>query len=550
MTRFIQSESASSREIRGSAVSCCNSTLLIRALLMMTFCVPAMFAAASERAAGVDKRARNDALFTNAAAPVRFIQIEIPPASLDALKKEPREFVPCTFKEIGGKTYTNVGVHLKGVGTFRPIDQKPSLSLKFNKFVAKQEFYGLSRIALNNSVQDPGYINEALCTQFFREIGVPAARATHAWVFLNGRDLGMYVLLEGINKDFLRRHFNSDHGNLYEGYTQDIDQDLDQDNGEDLTQTDLRALAKAAKEPNSAERWQRLNKLMDVERFISMMAGEILTTHWDGYWVNRNNYRIYHDVATDRFVMFPHGLDSMFQNAAWSWRPSMSGLLTRALLLTGEGQRRYRQRISSILTNQFRPELLTNRVNEIAARIRPTIAERNAGGLKDFDTRVTALREAIVARHQNVSEQLSALDQPLKFDAKGMAKLAGWKSQIDGGTPICTQAGETLKIKHSGNTGCMASWRARAVLPGGNYRFEGKVKVLDLVPQNRADVGALLRISGARVTPQVRTVTDWRLLTYDFQLAESDQVELVCELICMLGEAWFDGASLRVTRLP
>src|SRR5688572_19007330 len=133
--------------------------MLIRTLLAALF-IPAVLAAGSDTSAALDKRARNAALFTNAAAPVRFIEIEIPPASLDALKKEPREFVPCTFKEAGGKAYTNVGVHLKGVGSFRPIDQKPSLSLKFNKFVAKQEFYGLSRIALNNSVQDPSFINE------------------------------------------------------------------------------------------------------------------------------------------------------------------------------------------------------------------------------------------------------------------------------------------------------------------------------------------------------------------------------------------------------
>src|SRR5688572_23252083 len=427
--------------------------MLFRALLL-ALCIPTLLLAA-------DKRARNDALFTNGT--VRFIEIEMPTANVAALRKDARSFVSCTFKE-GGITYTNVAVHLKGVGSFRPIDKKPSLSFKFNKYVAKQEFYGLSRIALNNSIQDPSYITEALCTQLFRDIGVPAARVTHAWVHLNGRDLGLYVLVEGINKDFLRRHFKSDSGNLYEGYTQDIDEDLDQDNGEDITQTDLRALAKAAREPNSNERWERLNKLMDVDRFISMMAGEMLTIHWDGYWINRNNYRIYHDLATDRMVMFPHGMDNMFQQPNWSWRPTMLGLLTRAVLLTSEGQRRYRERIASMLTNEFRVEVMTNRVNEVATRIRPVIADRNAAGLKDFDQHVATLRERIVARLKSVSEQLAALEHPLKFDAKGVAKLEGWKSQVDMGSPQCTQSGGILRIKHSGSVGCLASWRTRAVL--------------------------------------------------------------------------------------
>jgi spore coat protein H len=519
--------------------------MLARALLLAVS-IPALLSAASD-APKADKRARNDALFTNGV--VRGIEIEMPPENVAALKRDARSFVSCTFKE-GGKTYTNVGVHLKGVGSFRPIDQKPSLSFKFNKYVAKQEFYGISRIALNNSVQDPSYINEALCTQLFRDAGVPAARVTHAWVRLNGRELGFYVLVEGINKDFLRRHFLSDSGNLYEGYTQDINEDLDQDNGEDITQSDLRALTKAAAEPNSAERWERLNKLMDVDRFISMMAGEILTIHWDGYWINKNNYRIYNDVATGKMVMFPHGMDNMFQQPTWSWRPTMSGLLTRAVLLTSEGQRRYRERMSTLLTNQFRVEILTNRVNEIAARIRPGITERNPPALKDWEQHVSGLRDRIVARLQNVSDQLAALDHPLKFDGKA-AKLGGWKSQVDAGRPQCTQAGDILKIKQSGSGAGMASWRTRAVLDPGKYRFEGKVKVLEVLPTGRTDVGAMLRISGARIVPQVRGASDWRLVGHDFQIEfPSDQVELVCELTCLVGEAWFDASSMRLVRLP
>src|SRR5204863_6314993 len=46
--------------------------------------------------------------------------------------------------------------------------------------------------------------------------GVPAARAAHARVELNGRDAGLYVLVEGYNKRFLKRHFGDARGNLYD----------------------------------------------------------------------------------------------------------------------------------------------------------------------------------------------------------------------------------------------------------------------------------------------------------------------------------------------
>jgi hypothetical protein len=204
-----------------------------------------------------------------------------------------------------------------------------------------------------------------------------------------------------------------------------------------------------------------------------------------------------------------------------------------------------------VLTNQFRAEILTNRVNEIAARVRPSISERNASTLKSWEENVDGLRQRIVARLQSVTAQLAALTRATKFDAKGVAKLDGWKSQIDAGKPECIQTGNILKIKQGGSGAGMASWRTRAVLDAGKYRFEGRVKAIEVLPTNRSDVGVMLRVSGNKVAPQLRGPTDWRSVTYDFEVNfPSDEIELVCELACLAGEAWFDTNSLRLLRLP
>lgn len=529
----------------------------MRRLLFLAGCSPLWLAgilclAADSAPKAHKNRAAHDALFTNGT--VRLIEIEIGEPEVAALKKDSRGYVRATVKE-GTQVYTNVGIHLKGVGSFRPIDQKPSFTVKFNKFNPDQEFYGLSRIALNNSVQDPGYLNEALCAELFRAANVPAARVTHAWVRLNGRELGLYVLVEGFNKHFLRRHFQSADGNLYEAYTQDITDELEQDNGTVTDQADLRALVRAATEPNSAERWTRLDKLLDLDRFISMMAVEIIAVHWDGYWINRNNYRIYHDPGTGRFTLLPCGLDNMWQQPTLSWRPTMQGLLIRAVLQTPEGQRRYRERLTALLTNEaFRVEHLTNRVNELAAVVRPALAQRAPATVKDFDAQAAGLRDRIAQRMKSLADQLAALSQLLKFDAAGVARLSGWKSQIDAGPVTLSQGTESsqpvLKIKSSDTSGCVASWRTRAVLEPGRYRFQGRVKIMGLQPPNRAGVGVTLRISGNKPAPQVNADTDWRTVTFDFELQPpADQVELVCELTTLLGEAWFDATSLQLVRL-
>lgn len=493
-----------------------------------------------------------DALFTNTA--VREIRISVGPEGMAELRRDTREYVRATFRE-GANVLTNVGIHLKGMGSFRPVDQKPAFTVKFNKFVEDQNFYGLTKISLNNSVQDRTYINEVLCTELFRRAGVPAARVGHARVYLNDRYLGLYTLVEGLNKPFLRRHFSDTRGNLYEGHTKDVNELLDQDNGKDTSQSDLETLVEAARAP-TAERWSKLGALVDLERFISMLAGEVLMAHWDGYWLNRNNYSVYNDPASKRMTFIPHGLDNMFQLPAMPWRPTMQGLLVRAVIHTPEGQGAYRERLSQLLTNHFRIQPLTNRIDAVAARIRPVLEADGAEAVKEFDANVADLKRRVAARITSVSQQLSALGAIVKFDGKDTAPLgsAHWTTNVDAGAVIMTQSVEdkrpVLKIKHAATTGCVASWRARVALEPGRYRFRGKVKAHGLMPPDSPNVGVVLRISGMRTPFQITEDTDWRAIAFDFDvLPPSDDVDLVCEFSTVLGEVWFDLSSLQLVRL-
>ena len=145
---------------------------------------------------------------------VRQIRISIAPADMESLRANSRTYVHAKVTE-GGKVFEKVGVHLKGsTGSFRALDTKPGLTLSFEKFGPGEKFHGLRKIHLNNSVEDPAYLNELLGGELFRAAGVPAARTTHALVELNGRKLGLYVLKEGFTEDFLGLHFPRTDGNL------------------------------------------------------------------------------------------------------------------------------------------------------------------------------------------------------------------------------------------------------------------------------------------------------------------------------------------------
>jgi hypothetical protein len=494
-------------------------------------------------AAGGKREARRD--FFNDPK-VRVFDFEISDSGLAALRRQPRNYVAGTMRE-GGLVLTNVAFHLKGMGSFRMVDEKASFAVKFDEFVEDQEYHGLTKLMFNNGVQDPTYLVEWLATELFRDAGQPAARVTHARVRLNGRDLGLYVVIEAMNRRFLKQHFPSAKGNLYEAYLGDIDTQLDQDSGEAGDQADARALLAACSNPDPTERFRSVSQLLDVDRFMSFAAMEVLVGHWDGYTIHTNNYRLYHDPVSDKMVFITHGLDWAFRRPNISIQPPLKSIVGRAVFETDEGQRAFRERIGTLYTNVFRVAVITNRLERGLAKLRSaglTLAEfarveRTAG----------SIRERIQLRSQRVAEQLAGMEPPrTKCDSDGTARLAGWRDESDRGEPLMDQpefdGRRTLHIRVAGGRS-RGSWRTQVYLLRGRYRFEGMVR-----SQGVANGSAGLRISGDQRNTGVGGTTSWRKLSHEFEVTDGGvDVEFVCDFHGMAGEVWFDADSFRVRRL-
>src|SRR6185295_16144699 len=123
-------------------------------------------------------------------------------------------------------------------------------------------------------------------------------------------------------------------------------------------------------------RLHKLEETLDVDRFLSFVAMEMMCSHWDGYTIGRNNFRIAHDRDTDRMVFIPHGMDQMFGgNRQDLFNPQAAGLVVRAVLQIPEARKRYQDRVAELTTNVFRVEAITNRVWEISGKIAEALAE-------------------------------------------------------------------------------------------------------------------------------------------------------------------------------
>jgi len=298
------------------------STLLVFALAL----IPTQTASAAQPVSGISTTMYNEgtdsaAVFYNPVV-VSNVDLTMPQATIDALNSDLNASiyrtadVKITTADGVITTLTNIGVRLKGQATRRPINNydKAPMKLKFDAFVPNQKFLGLTRMTLNSMLQDPSFVREDTSYRIYRAMGLVAPRTTYSWVTVNNADFGLYMNVESIDGQMLKRWLNPVHvysSNCYLAdmtYSQSWCYDT---NYGDNDRTDLNS-AIAVSELNGATWWTEVNKIADMTSVINLMATDIYTSNWDGYTdVVQNNYYIVFD-DTGKLKIIPWGQDGTF----------------------------------------------------------------------------------------------------------------------------------------------------------------------------------------------------------------------------------------------
>ena len=173
----------------------------------------------------------------------------------------------------------------------------------------------MKRLTLNNAQQDPSMINTCMAYHIFASAGLPAPRCNFATVAVNGENLGLYVHVESMKTAFLERNFSDPSGNFYEGTVSDFRPEwrgtLQKKTNEAAADwADIDAVVAALQDASPAG-LEALAAAIDLDRFFTFWAVEVLIGHWDGYAGNRNNFYIYRESGAP-FVFIPWGTDQVF----------------------------------------------------------------------------------------------------------------------------------------------------------------------------------------------------------------------------------------------
>jgi spore coat protein CotH/Ca2+-binding EF-hand superfamily protein len=317
--------------------------------------------------------------------------------------------------EIGGQVLKGVGLRFKGGGTYVSSQRglKRPFKIDFDRYDEELSWAGLKKLSLNNHSMDPTGVREALSYEVYRAAGVAAPRTAFAEVTLTvpGKHdkavLGLYTLVEPVDKAFLKANFGSSKGMLLKPERVGAFDHL----GNDWAAYESRYQPKTTASKKDQQRFIALTRLihqadeetfnkeigkqLDVERFLRLLATTVAISAMDSFLITGHNFYIYLDPKTDRFVVVPWDLDlglggftlavpadHMIDLSIRHPHPNRNRLIER-LLADEKVFARYKKHLAAVIAKPFTAERLradlaaiTKVIDPIKAREKKAAAER------------------------------------------------------------------------------------------------------------------------------------------------------------------------------
>jgi spore coat protein H len=354
---------------------------------------------------------------------------------------------PCTFifqNSLASDTIYNAGIGLRGNTSLQ--SAKKSFQITFNALVPGQKYHGLSKMNLNGEHNDPCIIRSKICWDMLRNFGVPAPRANHVKVYINGNYYGLYINVENINDDFVQSRFGNENGNLYKClYGSDLtwlgnNQSAYETSNYELKtneltndRSDLIHFIDVLNNTPISDLQCELEKVLNVDNMIRCMAFDVLSGNWDGPLYNKNNFFLYKNTFTNKFEYIPYDLDNTLGidwlgqdwgiRNIYNWIPNgQPRPLYEKILAVPEYNSRFTYYITKFIDQYFNEAFLFPRIDTLKSKIQ-TAAEQDiyrtldwGFTINDFNTSFTqalgnqvayGLKDYISVRIFNATQQLN-----------------------------------------------------------------------------------------------------------------------------------------------
>jgi len=292
------------------------------------------------------------------------IDITITQSNLQDLYADPEsnlEYYAVLSFTRGDSTEGPLEIGLRFRGDSIRLNEKKSFRISFNSIDPGMDFHGIEKMNLNAEANDPSMVRSKLGHDLYRYLGVAAPRSNHVLLYINDQYYGVYLNTEHVDERFVKSRFDNNDGNLficqtsadlsYLGPNQDYyklevggEQVYELRTNEKWDDYgDLEQLIYILNHQTGDDLKNELERVMNVQQYLKIMALDVMSATWDGYIGNSNNYYFYRDQTTGRFEYIPYNLENSsgidFLGVDWSdrsiysWNRNVSPLYTGILLI-------------------------------------------------------------------------------------------------------------------------------------------------------------------------------------------------------------------------
>ena len=349
---------------------------------------------------------------------------------------------------INGQHLNGIGARYKGNASFNLMrgSLKRNMKIKLDWANKDQNYNSVETLNLNAGGLDPSKLRDVFSYWLFREAGVPAPRTTFAEMTLTipGRyekeHLGLYTIVEQVNKSFLKDRFGSKKGLLmkpegiasveYHGDDWRFYAHLYRpDNQPSLAQS-MRVMdfANVVNLSNAKQFRDSISSYLDIDGFLRFIAVNALIVNLDTLLAMPQNYYLHLSKDTNKFVFFPWDLDISFAGWPLGGKPadqmklslvhphsSDAHKLIDRLLAMESVKLRYDKIISQLVEGIFSKEQLIKKFEKLERTILDS-RERDTAAIESRNERgypaprgyqPPGIREFIDKRTSSIKRQLN-----------------------------------------------------------------------------------------------------------------------------------------------
>ncbi|MBL9134898.1 MAG: CotH kinase family protein [Verrucomicrobiales bacterium] len=234
--------------------------------------------------------------------------------------------------EWDGIRLEDVAIRYKGNSSFNASrgGLKRPFKLDIHRGHKGRTLHGAKELWLNNNVNDATQFREALAYEVYRTVGLAAPRTAFARVQLTisgeftNRILGLYTVVEAVDRDFLKAHFEDSRGLLvkperlqgleylgddWAAYTNRYDP-----KGSATTEDTRRFidLARLVERADDATFERELPSRLDLPSFLKFVAVTALLANYDSFVGNGHNYYLFQPAGGRPGVFIPWDLNEAF----------------------------------------------------------------------------------------------------------------------------------------------------------------------------------------------------------------------------------------------